>query len=170
MARLFCIALYVNVFLTAFSLHTCLTLETCQEVRPKCEVSHWPSLYTHRMHDRVGTNTGIWCKSLFRLDGSIHWYITKCPFSSQVTRLFLTMEWNTISFISKLQAITVNRKLIPNMFLNFKRSCDELFWRRTTSFPHWVGGNIGSTDATKTCHILNAYIFETNNREVIHNT
>jgi hypothetical protein len=36
--------------------------------------------------------------------------------------------------------------------------------------PRWVEGNIGSTDATKTSHILNAYIFETNNREVINNT
>jgi hypothetical protein len=36
--------------------------------------------------------------------------------------------------------------------------------------PRWVGGNIGSTDATKICHTLNAYIFETNNREVINNT
>jgi hypothetical protein len=36
--------------------------------------------------------------------------------------------------------------------------------------PRWVGGNIGSTDATKTCHTLNAYIFETNNRKVINNT
>jgi hypothetical protein len=30
--------------------------------------------------------------------------------------------------------------------------------------PRWVGGNIGSTDATKTGHILNAYIFESNNQ------
>jgi hypothetical protein len=36
--------------------------------------------------------------------------------------------------------------------------------------PRWVEGNIGSTDATKTCHILNAYIFETNNRKLINNT
>jgi hypothetical protein len=36
--------------------------------------------------------------------------------------------------------------------------------------PRWVRGNIGSTDATKTCHTLNAYIFETNNRKVINNT
>jgi hypothetical protein len=36
--------------------------------------------------------------------------------------------------------------------------------------PRWVGGNIGSTDATKTCHNLNDYIFETNNRKVINNT
>jgi hypothetical protein len=36
--------------------------------------------------------------------------------------------------------------------------------------PRLVGGNIGSTDATKTRHTLNAYIFETNNREVINNT
>jgi hypothetical protein len=36
--------------------------------------------------------------------------------------------------------------------------------------PRWVGGNIGSTDATKTCHNLNAYIFENNNRKVINNT
>jgi hypothetical protein len=36
--------------------------------------------------------------------------------------------------------------------------------------PHWVGGNIGSTDATETCHTLNAYIFETNNRKVINYT
>jgi hypothetical protein len=36
--------------------------------------------------------------------------------------------------------------------------------------PRWVGGNIGSTDATKTCHTLNAYIFETNNRKLINNT
>jgi hypothetical protein len=36
--------------------------------------------------------------------------------------------------------------------------------------PRWVGGNIGSTDATKTCHILNAYICETNDRKVIINT
>jgi hypothetical protein len=35
--------------------------------------------------------------------------------------------------------------------------------------PRWVGGNIGSTDATKTYHTLNAYIFETNNRKVINN-
>jgi hypothetical protein len=34
----------------------------------------------------------------------------------------------------------------------------------------WVGGNIWSTDATKTCHILKAYIFETNNRKVMNNT
>jgi hypothetical protein len=34
----------------------------------------------------------------------------------------------------------------------------------------WVGGNIGRTNATKTCHNLNAYIFETNNRNVINNT
>jgi hypothetical protein len=33
--------------------------------------------------------------------------------------------------------------------------------------PRWVGDNIGTTDATKTCHILKAYIFETNNRKVI---
>jgi hypothetical protein len=33
-----------------------------------------------------------------------------------------------------------------------------------------VRGNIGSTDATKTCHILNASIFKTNNRKVINNT
>jgi hypothetical protein len=36
--------------------------------------------------------------------------------------------------------------------------------------PHWVVGNIRSTDVAKTCHTLNAYIFETNNREVIHIT
>jgi hypothetical protein len=36
--------------------------------------------------------------------------------------------------------------------------------------PSWVGGNIGITDATKTCHILNAYIFKTNNRKVIDDT
>jgi hypothetical protein len=36
--------------------------------------------------------------------------------------------------------------------------------------PRWVGDIIGSTDATKTYHTLNAYIFETNNREVINNT
>jgi hypothetical protein len=36
--------------------------------------------------------------------------------------------------------------------------------------PRLVGGNIGSTDATKTCHILNAYIFETKNRKVMNNT
>jgi hypothetical protein len=36
--------------------------------------------------------------------------------------------------------------------------------------PRWVGGNIKITDAMKTCHILNAYIFETNNRKVINNT
>jgi hypothetical protein len=36
--------------------------------------------------------------------------------------------------------------------------------------PRWAGGNIGSTDATKTCHNLNAYIFEINNRKVINNT
>jgi hypothetical protein len=35
--------------------------------------------------------------------------------------------------------------------------------------PRWLGGNIGNTDATKTCHNLNAYIFETNNRKVINN-
>jgi hypothetical protein len=35
--------------------------------------------------------------------------------------------------------------------------------------PRWVGGNIGSTDATKTYHNLNAYIFEINNRKVINN-
>jgi hypothetical protein len=33
--------------------------------------------------------------------------------------------------------------------------------------PCWVWGNIGSTDATKTCHTLNTYIFETNNRKVL---
>jgi hypothetical protein len=36
--------------------------------------------------------------------------------------------------------------------------------------PRWVGGNIGSTDATKTCHSFNAYIFETNNHRGINNT
>jgi hypothetical protein len=36
--------------------------------------------------------------------------------------------------------------------------------------PRWVRGNIGSTDAMKTCHTLNAYIFETINRKVINNT
>jgi hypothetical protein len=36
--------------------------------------------------------------------------------------------------------------------------------------PLWVGSDIGSTDATKTCHILNAYIFEINNHKVINNT
>jgi hypothetical protein len=36
--------------------------------------------------------------------------------------------------------------------------------------PRWIGGDIGSTDATKTCHTLNAYIFETNNLKVINNT
>jgi hypothetical protein len=36
--------------------------------------------------------------------------------------------------------------------------------------PRWVRGNIGSTDARETCHILNAYIFETNNHKVIINT
>jgi hypothetical protein len=36
--------------------------------------------------------------------------------------------------------------------------------------PPWVRRNIGSTDATKTCHTLNAYILETNNRKVINNT
>jgi hypothetical protein len=36
--------------------------------------------------------------------------------------------------------------------------------------PRWAGGNIGSTDATKTCHNLNAYIFEINIRKVINNT
>jgi hypothetical protein len=36
--------------------------------------------------------------------------------------------------------------------------------------PPWVRGNIGSTDATKTCHNLNADIFEINNHEVINNT
>jgi hypothetical protein len=35
--------------------------------------------------------------------------------------------------------------------------------------PRWVGGNIRSTDATKTCHNLNAF-FETNNQRVINNT
>jgi hypothetical protein len=37
-------------------------------------------------------------------------------------------------------------------------------------FPFWVRGNIESTDATKTCHDLNAYIFEANNHKVINNT
>jgi hypothetical protein len=37
-------------------------------------------------------------------------------------------------------------------------------------FPRWLRGNIGSTDATKTCYILNAFIFETNNCKVINNT
>jgi hypothetical protein len=36
--------------------------------------------------------------------------------------------------------------------------------------PRWVGGNIGSGDAKKTCHNLNAYIFETKNRKEINNT
>jgi hypothetical protein len=36
--------------------------------------------------------------------------------------------------------------------------------------PRWVGGNIGRTDGQKTCHTLNAYIFEINNRKVINNT
>jgi hypothetical protein len=36
--------------------------------------------------------------------------------------------------------------------------------------PSWTGGNIGSTDAKKTCHALKAYIFETNNPKVINNT
>jgi hypothetical protein len=36
--------------------------------------------------------------------------------------------------------------------------------------PCWVVGNIGSTDATKTCHTLNAYILKTNNRKIINNT
>jgi hypothetical protein len=36
--------------------------------------------------------------------------------------------------------------------------------------PRWVGCNIGSTDATKTCHTLNAYIFETNNRKAMNDT
>jgi hypothetical protein len=36
--------------------------------------------------------------------------------------------------------------------------------------PCWVRGNIGSTDATKTCHNLNSYIFETNNLKKINNT
>jgi hypothetical protein len=36
--------------------------------------------------------------------------------------------------------------------------------------PRWVGGNIGSTDATKTCHNFKAFIFENNNRKVINNT
>jgi hypothetical protein len=35
--------------------------------------------------------------------------------------------------------------------------------------PRWVGGNIGSTDATKIYHTLNAYIVEINNRKVINN-
>jgi hypothetical protein len=35
--------------------------------------------------------------------------------------------------------------------------------------PLWVRGNIGSTDATKTCHTLSACIFETNNHKVINN-
>jgi hypothetical protein len=37
-------------------------------------------------------------------------------------------------------------------------------------YTRWVGGNIGSTDAKKTCHNLNAYIFETINNKVINNT
>jgi hypothetical protein len=36
--------------------------------------------------------------------------------------------------------------------------------------PRWLGGNIGSTDATKIYDILNAYNFKTNNRKVINNT
>jgi hypothetical protein len=36
--------------------------------------------------------------------------------------------------------------------------------------PRWVEGNIGSTDAMKTCHNLNAYNFETNNHKVINYT
>jgi hypothetical protein len=36
--------------------------------------------------------------------------------------------------------------------------------------PRWVRGNIGSTDATKIRHNLNAYIFETNICKVINNT
>jgi hypothetical protein len=34
----------------------------------------------------------------------------------------------------------------------------------------WLGGNIGSTEAKKTCHNLKAYIFENNNRKVINST
>jgi hypothetical protein len=45
-----------------------------------------------------------------------------------------------------------------------------LFYVELRLYPCWVGGNIGSTDATKTFRILNAYIFETNNRKVINNT
>jgi hypothetical protein len=46
----------------------------------------------------------------------------------------------------------------------------ELFDVELRLSPRWVGGSIGSMDATKTCHISNAYIFETNNRKVINNT
>jgi hypothetical protein len=45
-----------------------------------------------------------------------------------------------------------------------------IFYVELRLSPRWVGGNIGGTDATKTCHILNAFIFETNNRKVINNT
>jgi hypothetical protein len=47
---------------------------------------------------------------------------------------------------------------------------DECFDVELRHSPCWIGGNIGSTDATKTCHNLNAYIFETNNLKVINNT
>jgi hypothetical protein len=46
----------------------------------------------------------------------------------------------------------------------------QLFDVELCLFPRWVRGNIGSTDATKTYHILNAYIFEINNHKVINNT
>jgi hypothetical protein len=45
----------------------------------------------------------------------------------------------------------------------------DFFYIELRLSPRWVRGNIGRTDATKTCHILNAYIFETNNRKVINN-
>jgi hypothetical protein len=73
-----------------------------------------------------------------------------------------------------LDALVTNRKSYAQIwnritaFQPRKQSLSDV--KQSSRSPRWVAGNIGSTDATKTCHTLNAYIFETNNRKVINNT
>jgi hypothetical protein len=54
---------------------------------------------------------------------------------------------------------------LPYVLFKYVNTDEELRF----SAP-WVWGNIGSTGVRKTCHILNAYIFENNNQKVINNT
>jgi hypothetical protein len=66
---------------------------------------------------------------------------------------------------------------MPNLSVEIGDTCLSEHYIFTTAFvielrlsSRWVRGNIGSTDATKTCHTLNVYIFETNNHKVSYNT
>jgi hypothetical protein len=73
-------------------------------------------------------------------------------------------------FLTNRATVSISSRTLLSDVSNSSGNRELVFLRRPTYFSRWVGGNIGSTDATKTSHNLNAFIFETNNRKVVNNT